>query len=93
MKTITGLQARIITKVETDNDTYIRFYRKDGKIVTMRHHQDCCEDARINDINGDLESLVNSTIWIAEERVNLENDSETWTFYTLRTIKGSVDIR
>ena len=57
------------------------------------------------DIVGDLEALVGEPLLIAEEVVNDQNvnpdgikqfdyqDSFTWTFYKLSTIKGSVTIR
>jgi hypothetical protein len=57
----------------------------------------------IEDICGDLQDLVGSTITQAEESMSDENpeglkvpeyqDSFTWTFYRFATAKGSVVIR
>lgn len=62
----------------------------------LHHHQDCCESVIVDDICGELDWLVDSPILTAEERCN-ENEtsdgSETWTFYELATLKGSVTIR
>ena len=68
----------------------------DDIIYKMYHMQDCCEHVRIEDVNGDIEDLINSEILVAEERSEEATDvseSGTWTFYTIRTIKGSIDIR
>ena len=57
----------------------------------------------IEDINGDLDDLLNTPIVVAAESaqrdVNPEGvtkesqDSFTWTFYKLGTIKGHVTVR
>lgn len=84
-----------LTDVRQVSDEKIHFVSDDRKFE-MLHHQDCCESVYIEDVNGDLMDLVGSPILVAEERE--ENNPEagesgTWTFYTLRTNKGSVDIR
>lgn len=97
MQSINEIQGHVFTKVETDNSDYIRFYRADGKVVKMHHWQDCCENVSIEDINGNMNDLVDTPILVAEERTDsgkgYYGDYYTWTFYTIRTIKGSVDIR
>lgn len=88
-------------KVNDDNDE-IRFVIDDGDTYLMYHEQDCCEGVRIEDITGDLQDLIGTPILKAEEATSDKNpegvnpewqDSFTWTFYKLATIKGYVDIR
>ena len=88
-----------------ENDT-IKFHKSTPNewtedYVLMFHEQDCCEAVWIESIVGDLSDLENTPILLAEEVVSYstpEEDeanwgTETYTFYKLRTIKGSVDIR
>lgn len=89
-----------ITRVEGQDESII-FETADGEKFKMYHDQDCCESVYIEDINGDLNSLLNNPIIVAEERTNSDegtkkdnsDDSFTWTFYEIATIKGSVTIR
>lgn len=78
------------------------FVTTDGETYKLTHFQDCCESVTVNDIIGDLKDLIGSEILQAEETtsdVNPEGvipeyqDSFTWTFYKLATIKGYVTIR
>ncbi len=96
------LQGKTLSKiiVGKDDGDEIEFITSDGERYLMSHNQDCCENVTIEDINGDLNDVIGSPILVAEERSNSENPPEhhdpesfTWTFYELRTIKGSVTIR
>lgn len=79
-------------------DNYIEFYTKDGIAFYQTPSDGSPNDCYvfISDINGDLNDLINTPILRAEEKTNVnldEFDSDfTWTFYTLATIKGFVDI-
>jgi len=84
-------------------DDEIIFMLLNGNRFHLYHEQDCCESVTIDDICGDLSDLENSEILMAEQVSNNENpegvkipeyqDSFTWTFYKLATIKGYVTIR
>lgn len=96
----TDLKGLTFTSVTRGDDT-IDFVCEDGRRFQQRHDQNCCENVYIADLIGDLNDLVGSPILVAEERQSDDPppddgyfpDSYTWTFYTLRTLKGSVDIR
>lgn len=84
--------------VSTSKDE-ILFHTDEGNTYKMFHDQDCCECVSIDDINGDLNDLIGNPILIAEESTNSDNpqsqydESFTWTFYKLATVKGYVDIK
>lgn len=98
---IAALLGKTLVDVTRVDDTAIVFTTTDGDVYRMYHEQDCCEDVSIDDIEGDLQSLVGNPILVAEEVSNNDSrdpdreygDSFTWTFYKLATIKGHVDIR
>lgn len=92
------LEGKTLTAVNRDGDTSIDFVVNDALKYTMHHDQDCCESVLIEDVNGDLNDLVGTPIVKAEESTNRDNpkpheDSHTWTFYHIRTMKGTVTIR
>ena len=92
---------KTFVKVEkTSEGDEIHFFLDDKAYFNMRHHQDCCESVYVEDIAGDLEDLVGSPILLAEENSNSDDpakneyeESWTWTFYRIGTIKGAVVIR
>ena len=77
------------------------FFSTADEQFRMYHSQDCCESVYLEDVIGDLNDLIGKPILMAYEASsdNVENDpdfrgdSETWTFYHLATIKGSVTLR
>jgi hypothetical protein len=94
--TLTAIQGGI-------GDEKLVFITNTGRRFQMYHDQDCCEQVYIESITGDLADLIGHPILLAEESTSGENppdytsdgyqDSFTWTFYKLATIKGYVDIR
>lgn len=99
-----GLVGKTLTSiVKTDDDYEMLFTLDDGIQYKMYHDQDCCENVSVESIVGDLSDVMGSPILLAEEvtqdvndgakAMNEYDDSFTWTFYKLSTIKGSVTIR
>jgi hypothetical protein len=70
-----------------------------GRTFKMWHSQDCCERVYLEDVVGNPDDLVGypCTVWEstnANEPAPPEADnSYTWTFYTFRTVKGTVVLR
>lgn len=100
------LTAVNVVRNNIEQNDRITFVCDDGAEYKMYHEQDCCEDVDIDDIVGDINDLIGSPILMAEEAVSTSNDdmlmrtaksayddSFTWTFYKLATIKGYVTIR
>lgn len=81
----------------------IEFETDSGKRYVLYHSQDCCETVTVEDVCGDLNDLIGTPLLLAEEvesddtpegfKHEYEPESQTWTFYKLATIKGSVTIR
>lgn len=78
-------------------DDEVNFYLADGSYYSMTHVQQCCEGVSIEDIVGDLSDLENTEILYVdgttEDGECSDWSTSTWTFYNLRTIKGSVTMR
>lgn len=83
-------------------DETMQFRTSEGEVFELYHSQDCCEHVSLEDICGDLADLMGTPILKAEEATSKENpagvkpeyqDSFTWTFYHIRTIKGTVTLR
>lgn len=99
------LKGQTLTNVDVRDDE-IFFHTKEGNEYRMYHSQDCCESVAIEDVVGDWKDLIGNPILLAEEATDTENpktekygdyeytdESSTWTFYKLATVKGYVDIR
>ncbi len=79
----------------------IAFKTESGKVFNMYHDQDCCESVRIVQIDGDVADLVGEVFDAREESGETPADyadfnfdySYTWTFYVIRTERGTVTIR
>lgn len=98
---IDELVGRVLTKIDKSEDEII-FETETGERWRMFHENDCCENVTVDDICGDLNDMLGTPIVQAFEKTSNENppgvvkeyqDSFTWTFYTLATIKGTVTIR
>lgn len=96
------LLGKTLKNVENIENKFLVFTLDDGRKFALHHEQDCCEYVAIESIVGDLSDLVGSPILKAEEVVGETpegweagefQESYTWTFYKLATIKGYVDIR
>lgn len=61
----------------------------------LHHNQDCCESVWLDDIVGDPKSMIGNIVNMAEESWKDDDgadESATWTFYKLATIKGYIDL-
>lgn len=97
------LKDKVLIEIKGEKGNEEMIFKTDkGETYRMFHNQNCCESVIIEDICGDLSDLLNSPVLLAEESTSNKNpkgvkmgyqDSFTWTFYKLSTIKGSVTIR
>ncbi len=102
---IAAMQGVTFDRIETSDGDQINFYEAGKLRFVMKHDQDCCESVYVEDIAGDLSDLLGTPIVKAEEIGNADDpslpsgaiddydESHTWTFYKLDTIKGGVTIR
>lgn len=91
-----------IERYDSDSDV-LEFHLSNGAIYQQYHSQDCCESVCIQDVDGDLDDLIGSTLLQAEESYSdatstvdddgYSSESATWTFYKFATKKGYVTIR
>ena len=97
-----SLLGKVMKEVDVSYNN-IKFVTVDGEVYNMYHCQDCCESVSVESVVGDVQDLIGVPLLVAEESSSGENpegaevseyqDSFTWTFYKLATIKGYVDIR
>jgi len=99
---INELLGYTITKVEQCGNDQLKFYRDDGKVVTMEHNQDCCESVEIVDISGDLNMLTGLVVEaevVTDDTYNPDLPNVyydldfQWTFYKIATVNEFVCIR
>jgi hypothetical protein len=83
-----------------DEKDRVTIITEDGEVYVMYHSQDCCESVGVDEVSGDLNDLIGTPILAASEDTNSDtsrkedyDDSFTWTFYNLSTIKGHVQIK
>lgn len=103
-ETLVGLTFSVVRRLHEDERT-IRDGADEGilfegeRTFVLLHAQDCCEEVYLEDCNGNLNDLVNTEIVSAVRAVSeaLETskcgDTETWSFYHLRTHLGDVTLR
>lgn len=105
LKSFSDLAGQTLRSIERcggpDEGEELIFALENGDQYKLHHDQECCETVVIEDIAGDLNDLVGTPITKAEEVSNQDSrdpsketdESFTWTFYHLATIKGYVTIR
>lgn len=91
-----------ITGAEVGSEEII-FTTSEGKKYKMWYEPDCCASCNIDDICGEIETLLNTPIIEAYESSNHSDPpkkdsygsdpSYTWTFYVIRTNLGTVTIK
>jgi hypothetical protein len=97
------LQGKTLASVSGGvGDEQIIFVLDSGESYRLYYEHDCCASCSVEDIVGDFADLIGNPLLLAEESTSDKNpegvtpeyqDSFTWTFYRLRTIKGTVSIR
>lgn len=99
------LEGKTLARIEgmEKGSDHVLFIAVDGSMYDMLHHQDCCECVDLEDVCGDPADLIGTPILKAEmshfgdeppdDKYPPHDDSFTWTFYTLRTNKGTVTLR
>jgi len=91
------LLGRVVIKVD-QSDEEIIFHFEDGYVARFYHEQDCCESVWVEDVNGYWDDLIGVPLLVSDERCEVGargewGDTSTYTFYTFRTNRGSVDVR
>ena len=104
MEKFEDLLGKILSNIENKDDEELIFTFESGEKYRLYHNQDCCESVTIEEIIGDLNDLISTPITLAEEiisddvnpngvKIPENQESFTWTFYKLATIKGYATIR
>jgi len=103
MKALIGQTVTAIER-EPSGEALVRLHLSDGSTMAFIHHQDCCENVWLDDIEGRDEDIIGSPITLAEEVSDTpdkarnagddyEDESFTWTFYRLATVKGYMTLK
>lgn len=103
MKVFEDLVGKTITSIQglEEGSEAVLFTLSDGTRCQLSHYQDCCESVSLYDVVGDVEDLIGEPILLARESSSGDSppglpessESQTWTFYTIATRKGYVDMR
>ena len=91
-----------VTGLEEESDVVVLSF-EDGATITMQHHQDCCEMVYLEDfeVSGVSDDMSGATLhsWhvdsssIRPSKDAKSEDCDEWTFYNVRTSKGSLWMR
>lgn len=90
ISSITGCyQGSDSIEIKFSDNTYLRFF----------HYQNCCESVEVEDVVGDPNNHEGAILYGIDEKTSNdsisgdESYSFTYTFYTIKTSKGYLDIR
>jgi hypothetical protein len=96
------LNGKIISKIEgfhVDSEE-LTITLTDGTRILFYHYQACCEGVSIEDVNGNPDNHIGAKLYGIDVKSNsnsinpnVEGESFTWTFYTIKTSKGYLDVR
>ena len=98
---LVGLTLETVRGLEAGSYT-VHVVATDGRALVMEHEQNCCEYVAVEDVIGDVQDILGTPILFATEEESTTNpddvtkddqDSFTWTFYRLGTVKGTIVIR
>lgn len=93
---LVGSTIQSVTGLEKDSERLIIV--TDRGTLSLLHRSLCCEEVSIVDFNGDVSDLIGGYVSVADKRTNMKDTPESYfrtqyTFYTIRTSKGDMDIR
>lgn len=104
IKAFSDLLGRTLIEAKQVGSDEVHLTLSDGRKFRLYHQQDCCESVYVEDICGNLEDLIGEPLRLAEEATSNDrpsdlpppeyaDESQTWTFYKLATVKGYATIR
>jgi hypothetical protein len=89
--------ATVLEVVGCERDSESVSLITDRGTLRFFHGQCCCEKVYLADSNGDVADLIGGVVSVAEERIKQEGERgdyrTRWTFYSIRTTKGDLDLR